>query len=215
MGRIRNQDARDNPLGTIARYGPDRVSPILARQTTRAWHNKTFRAWQRRRRCRQALVPHIWQAGVHQVSYRPVRSLSAMPHLPDISPISGATALTEMVQEAACTARQKKRSACATSTRALAMIPISSGLSHHRKIQRRSQDLTGFTRKLMAQAENDLGTQLDWVAVNHFDTGQPHIHIVLRGKDLRQSMISMSIGNISLRVYATGQNEIVSQLSGG
>nr|WP_321509876.1 DUF3363 domain-containing protein [uncultured Hyphomonas sp.] len=47
------------------------------------------------------------------------------------------------------------------------------------------QDLTGFTRKLMAQAENDLGTQLDWVAVNHFDTGQPHIHIVLRGKDLR------------------------------
>lgn len=46
------------------------------------------------------------------------------------------------------------------------------------------KDLTGFTRKLMAQAENDLGTHLDWVAVNHFDTAQPHIHIVLRGKDL-------------------------------
>ena len=46
------------------------------------------------------------------------------------------------------------------------------------------KDLTGFTRKLMAQAENDLGTQLDWVAVNHFDTAQPHIHIVLRGRDL-------------------------------
>jgi type IV secretory pathway VirD2 relaxase len=46
------------------------------------------------------------------------------------------------------------------------------------------KDLTGFTRKLMAQAGNDLGTRLDWVAVNHFDTEQPHIHIVLRGKDL-------------------------------
>lgn len=46
------------------------------------------------------------------------------------------------------------------------------------------EDLTGFTRKLMAQAENDLGTRLDWIAVNHFDTEQPHIHIILRGKDL-------------------------------
>ena len=46
------------------------------------------------------------------------------------------------------------------------------------------EDLTGFARKLMAQAENDLGTGLDWVAVNHFDTAQPHTHIVLRGRDL-------------------------------
>ena len=49
---------------------------------------------------------------------------------------------------------------------------------------RQIENLTGFTRKLMAQAENDLGTHLDWVAVNHFDTAQRHIHIVLRGKDL-------------------------------
>jgi len=43
-------------------------------------------------------------------------------------------------------------------------------------------DLNSFTRDVMAVAENDLGTRLDWVAVNHFDTDHPHTHVVLRGK---------------------------------
>ncbi|MBS0471311.1 MAG: relaxase/mobilization nuclease and DUF3363 domain-containing protein [Proteobacteria bacterium] len=45
------------------------------------------------------------------------------------------------------------------------------------------QDLKPFTRRLMQQMEQDLGTKLDWVAVDHFNTGHPHTHIVLRGKD--------------------------------
>ena len=44
-------------------------------------------------------------------------------------------------------------------------------------------DLKGFTRRLMRQMEEDLGTRLDWVAVDHHNTGHPHSHIVLRGKD--------------------------------
>ncbi len=44
-------------------------------------------------------------------------------------------------------------------------------------------DLRAFTRDLMAQAERDLGVPLDWVAVDHFNTGHPHSHIVLRGRD--------------------------------
>lgn len=44
-------------------------------------------------------------------------------------------------------------------------------------------DLTSFTREVMGQMERDLETPLDWVAVNHFDTDNPHVHIVLRGKD--------------------------------
>jgi hypothetical protein len=35
----------------------------------------------------------------------------------------------------------------------------------------------------MTQAEKDLGTKLDWVAVDHFNTGHPHSHILVRGKD--------------------------------
>src|SRR3546814_594830 len=46
-------------------------------------------------------------------------------------------------------------------------------------------ELKGFTRRLMKQMEEDLGTRLDWVAVDHYNTGHPHTHIVLRGKDDR------------------------------
>ncbi len=35
----------------------------------------------------------------------------------------------------------------------------------------------------MQQAESDLGTKLEWVAVDHFNTGHPHTHIIVRGKD--------------------------------
>ena len=37
------------------------------------------------------------------------------------------------------------------------------------------------TRKLMSKLKEDLGTRLDWVAVDHFDTAHPHTHFVLRG----------------------------------
>jgi type IV secretory pathway VirD2 relaxase len=42
-------------------------------------------------------------------------------------------------------------------------------------------DLKAFTRELMRQIERDLDTALDWVAVDHFNTGQPHTHVVVRG----------------------------------
>ncbi|MGE3872547.1 MAG: DUF3363 domain-containing protein [Parvibaculaceae bacterium] len=46
-------------------------------------------------------------------------------------------------------------------------------------------DLKPFIRDLMQKMEEDLGTRLDWVAVDHFNTGHPHTHIVVRGKDDR------------------------------
>ena len=44
-------------------------------------------------------------------------------------------------------------------------------------------DLRAFTRDLVSRMEADLGTRLDWVAVDHWDTDNPHTHIVLRGVD--------------------------------
>lgn len=43
-------------------------------------------------------------------------------------------------------------------------------------------DLRGFTRQLMHRMEVDLETGLDWVAVDHWDTDNPHTHIVLNGR---------------------------------
>ena len=45
------------------------------------------------------------------------------------------------------------------------------------------ENLKPFIRDLMSQTEKDLGTKLDWAAVDHFNTGHPHSHIVIRGKD--------------------------------
>jgi type IV secretory pathway VirD2 relaxase len=43
-------------------------------------------------------------------------------------------------------------------------------------------DLKAFTRDLMSQAEADLGTRLDWVAVDHWNTAHPHLHVIVRGR---------------------------------
>ena len=45
----------------------------------------------------------------------------------------------------------------------------------------RYADLKPLTRDLMARVEADLGTTLDWVAVDHHDTGHPHVHVIVRG----------------------------------
>lgn len=42
-------------------------------------------------------------------------------------------------------------------------------------------DLRAMTRDLMAQAEKDLGTRLDWVAIDHWNTDNPHVHVLVRG----------------------------------
>jgi hypothetical protein len=42
-------------------------------------------------------------------------------------------------------------------------------------------DLNQLTRELMSRMEKDLGTRLDWVAVPHFNTEHPHVHVALRG----------------------------------
>ena len=60
-------------------------------------------------------------------------------------------------------------------------------------------DMKIFTRDLMAQMEKDLGTKLDWSAVDHYNTDNPHTHIVVRGiaddgKDLVIARDYMSSG---------------------
>lgn len=42
-------------------------------------------------------------------------------------------------------------------------------------------DLRSFTRDLMRQMEQDLATRLDWIAVDHHNTGHSHTHIIVRG----------------------------------
>jgi type IV secretory pathway VirD2 relaxase len=43
-------------------------------------------------------------------------------------------------------------------------------------------DIRAFTRELMKDAERDLGTKLEWVGVDHWNTDNPHIHVLVRGR---------------------------------
>ncbi|WP_342629819.1 DUF3363 domain-containing protein [Nguyenibacter vanlangensis] len=63
----------------------------------------------------------------------------------------------------------------------------------------RMEDLRGFARELMQDMERDLGTKLDWVGVDHWNTDNPHVHILVRGiaddgKDLVISRAYISQG---------------------
>lgn len=52
------------------------------------------------------------------------------------------------------------------------------------------EDLKPLVRGFMGAMEKDLGTSLEWAAVNHCDTAHPHSHIILRGRDdLGQDLI--------------------------
>ncbi|WP_425506859.1 DUF3363 domain-containing protein [Sphingomonas sabuli] len=57
--------------------------------------------------------------------------------------------------------------------------------------------MRSLTRRFMEQMEKDLGTRLDWVAVDHVDTGQPHTHIILRGRDDREQNLVIAREYIS------------------
>lgn len=43
-------------------------------------------------------------------------------------------------------------------------------------------DLKSYTRAVMERAEAVLGGRLEWIAIDHHDTDNPHTHIVLRGR---------------------------------
>src|SRR5262249_26699860 len=47
----------------------------------------------------------------------------------------------------------------------------------------RLKDLKSFICGFMGQVQHDVGSRLDWLAVDHFNTGHPHTHIVIRGRD--------------------------------
>lgn len=44
-------------------------------------------------------------------------------------------------------------------------------------------ELRTYTRHLVNRMETDLGTGLDWVAVDHWNTDNPHTHLIVRGRD--------------------------------
>jgi len=70
-------------------------------------------------------------------------------------------------------------------------------------------DLRAFTRDLARQMESDLGTKLDWVAVDHWNTDNPHVHLLVRGVDETGADLVISRDYISRGLRARAE-ELVS-----
>jgi type IV secretory pathway VirD2 relaxase len=43
-------------------------------------------------------------------------------------------------------------------------------------------DMTAYVRETMRRVQRDLDTKLEWVAVNHHNTDNPHAHVMIRGR---------------------------------
>jgi type IV secretory pathway VirD2 relaxase len=66
-------------------------------------------------------------------------------------------------------------------------------------------DLAGHARQLVAQMESDLGTRLEWVAIDHHDTAHPHVHIVVRGLDEEGKVLLLARDYIRTGIRARSQ----------
>src|SRR5262245_45628360 len=59
------------------------------------------------------------------------------------------------------------------------------------------------TRELLSGMETDLGVDLEWLAVAHFNTGHPHVHIALRGRtDTRPLRLQRDYIKAGIRKHA-------------
>jgi type IV secretory pathway VirD2 relaxase len=73
-------------------------------------------------------------------------------------------------------------------------------------------DLKGYTRDLMSQVEKDLGTKLDWVAVDHWNTDNPHVHVILRGRADDGKDLVIARDYISQGMRARAQDLVTQEL---
>jgi type IV secretory pathway VirD2 relaxase len=76
----------------------------------------------------------------------------------------------------------------------------------------RLRDLKPFMRDLMRQMEQDLDTKLDWVAVDHLNTGHPHTHIVVQGRDDRDRDLVIARDYIGHGIRARAQSLVTLEL---
>ncbi|RAN38174.1 hypothetical protein HY26_18330 [Hyphomonas sp. GM-8P] len=68
------------------------------------------------------------------------------------------------------------------------------------------------TRALMRQMERDLGTRLDWVAVDHHNTGHSHTHIIVRGKDAQGADLVIARDYLTRGLRARAEEGLTQQL---
>ena len=73
-------------------------------------------------------------------------------------------------------------------------------------------DLENHTRQLMARMERDLQTELEWVAVIHYNTEHPHVHIALRGVDQRGKSLRLPREYVKSGIRSRAEDLVTKEL---
>jgi type IV secretory pathway VirD2 relaxase len=73
-------------------------------------------------------------------------------------------------------------------------------------------DLRRLTTDLMERVEKDLGTDLEWVAVEHHNTEHPHVHVVVRGLRSDGAGLRMSRDYIQQGIRSAAEHLCTRQL---
>jgi type IV secretory pathway VirD2 relaxase len=73
-------------------------------------------------------------------------------------------------------------------------------------------DIRTFTRELIADMARDCGTSLDWVAIDHWNTANPHIHILVRGVTDDGSDLVIDRGYITHGLRSRAQERVTLEL---
>jgi hypothetical protein len=73
-------------------------------------------------------------------------------------------------------------------------------------------ELSCLTRGLIEQMEEDLGTDLEWVAVKHHNTEHPHVHIVVRCARGDGQSLRLSRDYVQQRIRSIAQDLCTRQL---
>jgi type IV secretory pathway VirD2 relaxase len=73
-------------------------------------------------------------------------------------------------------------------------------------------DLKRLTRDLMQRMEEDLGTEINWVAVEHFNTEHPHVHAAVRGLRTDGAVLRMSRDYVQQGIRAVAEHLCTCQL---
>jgi type IV secretory pathway VirD2 relaxase len=73
-------------------------------------------------------------------------------------------------------------------------------------------DLKRLTRDLVSRMEKDFAMQLEWVAVAHYNTDDPHVHMALRGIDAEGRPLHLSRDYIKQGIREIAENLCTRQL---
>jgi len=66
-------------------------------------------------------------------------------------------------------------------------------------------DLREHARSLVAHMEQDMRTRLEWVAIDHYNTDNPHVHLLVRGVDQDGKPLEIDPGYIRHGIRARAQ----------